>query len=122
MITKLPKSEQNIIGVTASGKLTKKDYDWFSPYLHETVDKYRHISLLVEMDDFHGWEVGAAWEDLKLYGLDFNKKIDKIALVGDQKWEKWMAAIGKPFVFADMQYFDKSEVGSAWDWVEKTPE
>lgn len=118
MIRKLEQSNQNIIGIAVNGKLTKEDYEWFSPYLTDTVDTFKHASILVEMDDFHGWQPRAAWEDMKLYGFDINKKIDKIAMVGDKNWEKWMVTMTKPFVFAEMQYFDKVDEALAWEWVE----
>jgi len=113
----MEQSESNVMGVVASGKLTASDYEWLVPQIRETVDLFGSVSLLVDMEDFHGWEFKAAWEDMKLYSFDYNKKIDKIAMVGDQKWEEWMTKLSKPFLYAKMDYFDQAHLEDAWKWV-----
>ena len=45
-----------------------------------------------------------------------------IALVGDRKWERWMASFCKPFTRAKVRYFDKAEVDTAWKWLEENKE
>ncbi len=40
-------------------------------------------------------------------------------MVGDRKWEKWMANFCKPFTKANVRYFDKLEVDAAWKWLEE---
>ena len=42
---------------------------------------------------------------------------DKIALVGDRTWEKWMAAVCKLFTMAKVRYFDAADVDKAWAWL-----
>ena len=44
-------------------------------------------------------------------------KIDRIALVGDRKWEEWMAKVCKPFTTAKVRYSDISEAEAAWAWL-----
>ncbi len=43
-------------------------------------------------------------------------------MVGDRKWEKWVANFCKPFAKAKVKYFDRSEVDAAWKWLEETEE
>jgi hypothetical protein len=43
-------------------------------------------------------------------------------MVGDRKWEKWMANFCKPFTRAKVRYFDKSDVDAAWEWLESNEE
>lgn len=38
-------------------------------------------------------------------------------MVGDQKWEEWMARLCKPFTQATVKYFDASEEEAAWAWL-----
>ena len=47
-------------------------------------------------------------------------KVDRIALVGDQKWEEWMAKVCKPLTMAKVEYFDASNLDAAWDWLEES--
>jgi hypothetical protein len=46
--------------------------------------------------------------------------MERVALVGDKAWEKWMAAVCKPFTMAKIRYFDVKDVESAWKWLEET--
>ena len=66
--------------------------------------KQTRETLLFEMSDFHGWELQAAWDDFKL-GVKYFADIQRIAMVGDEKWEKWIAAFCRPFTAAKIHYF-----------------
>jgi len=39
--------------------------------------------------------------------------VERIALVGEKKWEKCMAGVCKPFTLAKIKYFDASQVQTA---------
>jgi hypothetical protein len=43
--------------------------------------------------------------------------VEKVALVGDRAWEKWMAVICKPFTLAKLEYFDAADIDRAWKWL-----
>jgi hypothetical protein len=66
--------------------------------------------------DFHGWTAGALWEDPK---FDFKhwKDIERLAIVGESKWEAGMAVFCKPFTAAKVQYFDHTKLDEAKSWI-----
>ena len=64
------------------------------------------------MHDFHGWTLGAVWEDVK-FDLRHFSHIERLALVGDTKWEAGMAMFCKPFTTAKVRYFDESKAEEA---------
>ena len=70
------------------------------------------MRLLVRMHDFHGWTLGAVWEDAK-FDLRHFSHIERLALVGDTKWEAGMAMFCKPFTTAKVRYFDESKAEEA---------
>ena len=72
-----------ILVVRASGKLSQEDYDHFVPEVDRLIREGK-IRLLFEMQDFHGWEAGALWEDIKFDVKHFGD-IERLALVGDKK-------------------------------------
>jgi hypothetical protein len=77
--------------------------------------------MLLELIDFHGWTVGAAWEDTKFGFRHFND-IRRLAIVGDKDWEKGMAFFCKAFTTAKVRYFDANKEGqreAAKSWVEE---
>ena len=68
------------------------------------------------MHDFHGWTAGALWEDIK-FDMHHWKDIERLALVGETKWEAGMAAFCKPFTKATVRYFDQSQMEEARKWI-----
>ena len=103
--------------VKASGKLTKEAYEELAPVVDQQIQEHGKIRLLFEMHDFHGWTVGALWEDIK---FDFKhwKDIERLAIVGESKWQEGMAVFCKPFTTAKIQYFDHSKLDEATAWIE----
>ena len=110
-------STGKLLHVKVSGKLTKDAYESFAPLVDELVQEHGKIRILFEMHDFHGWTAGALWEDLK---FDFKhwKDIERLAIVGESKWEAGMAVFCKPFTAAKIQYFDHSRHFEANEWIE----
>ena len=80
------------------------------------IAEHGKLRILVIMHDFHGWTAGAVWEDLK-FDFKHSRDIEKVAMVGDAKWEQAMAAICKPFTGATIRYFDHSQLEEARTWI-----
>jgi len=114
-ITMQPEMDGRLLHIHFTGKLTKQDYQQFAPEFESAFVKYPKIRMMLEMDDFKGWEAGAAWEDFKLGIRHFNH-VERIAMVGDKKWEEWMATLCKPFTTAKVKYFPRQETAQAHDW------
>ena len=116
MFAKLKGSSGGVIGFKLSGKLTDDDYKAFIPELEKAIKESGTVRLLWSMEDFHGWELHAAWDDVK-YWMKYNHAIDRIALVGDKKWEEWMTKLSKPFAKAEVKYYNHTQLHEAWDWL-----
>ena len=104
--------------IHVSGKLLKADYEHFVPEFERLVRLYGKMRLLFDMTDFHGWEASAAWEDFK-FGVAHFADIERLAMVGEKKWQQGMAAFFKPFTKAKIRYFDHSDIASAREWLEE---
>ena len=115
MFTITESSAGNYVEVQLSGKLTKEAYEAFIPDLESLIAEHGKIRLLVEMKDFHGWDLAAVWEDTK-FGYKHYSDIERIAIVGETTWEKWMTGFCKPFTRAKIKYFDSGELESAQAW------
>lgn len=107
--------EQHLLVAKASGKLSAQDYHDFEPAVERLIETGK-IKILFEMHDFHGWEMGAIWEDIK-FATKHCRDVEKIAMVGDKQWEKWMAMICKPFTMSKVNYFDASQQDEAQQWL-----
>lgn len=107
---------RNVVNVRLTGKLTREDYQVFVPEIEDRIKEHGKIRILLELADFHGWTAGALWEDTKFDLHHFND-IERLAIVGDKKWEKGMAVFCKAFTTAKIQYFDISEKDEARRWI-----
>lgn len=110
------KADSNLITVHVEDKLEEEDYEKFVPEIDKAVAEHGKIKVLFEMDDFHGWKAGALWKDLK-FDLKHFDDIEKVAFVGEKKWQKGMAVFCKPFTTADVKYFEQGEEDEAREWL-----
>lgn len=108
----------NVVEVHATGKLTKEAYASFVPLTEEKIKTYGKIRILFIMHDFHGWDAGATWEDCKFDLRHFND-IERLAIVGETKWEKGMSLFCRPFTTAEIKYFDQADIDKAREWIEE---
>lgn len=108
----------NIVEVQATGKLTKEAYEQFVPMTEEKIKEHGKIRILFIMHDFHGWSAGAAWEDFKFDLKHFNQ-IERLAIVGETKWEKGMSVFCRPFTTAKIKYFDHANINDAREWIQE---
>jgi hypothetical protein len=116
MLTLNEEADGKILGIKVSAKLSKEDYQQFVPTVERLIKKHGKVRMVFEMHDFHGWEMSALWEDIK-FDVKHFRDIERLALVGDRKWEAGMAAFCKPFTTAKIQYFDQTKSGEAWTWI-----
>jgi hypothetical protein len=105
-----------ILILNLSGKLAKEDYAHFTPEVEQSVKDHGKVRMLVRMIGFHGWSMGAVWEDVK-FDLHHFSHIERLALVGDKRWEAGMAVFCKPFTTAKVRYFDESKADEATTWI-----
>ncbi len=116
MIETLPPLAPKTIGLKLSGKLHDEDYKSFMPTLESFLAVEGKARIFVQMEDFQGADLHAVWDDIK-FGLKHYCDFDRIAMVGDRNWEKWMVQMSKPFTKAKVRYFDASQVDDAWAWL-----
>ena len=118
MIESIPTNSPKIVGFKMSGKLHDEDYKTFVPEMEAKMAGEKPVRLFAQLEDFHGWDMHAAWDDFK-FGMQHYSDIERIAMVGDREWEKWMARLWKPFTRAKVKYFDAAQVDAAWAWLQE---
>ena len=105
-----------VLAVALSGKVSKSDYEAFVPLIEDRLKIHDKLRVLLYLEDFHGWEVSATWEDIKFDAKHFND-FERIAIVGEQRWEQGMAIFCKPFTSAKVRYFDHEQLDEAKAWI-----
>ena len=121
MIQQSPVHEDNIFAFRLSGKLSHSDYQTFLPRLEELLEAHDRISVLLELVDFHGWDLAAAWDDFR-FSLEHPDDFERIAIVGHGTKQRWMTLLAKPFTDAGVRFFEQEQLGDAWDWLREPQE
>ncbi len=114
---KVIESSGKLIRVKITGELKKSELDRMQAVATEFMKKEGKIKMLVFLEDFLGWERGADWEDVN-FQLEHDRDIEKIAIVGDEKWRHLtLAFTGKPFRPVEIEYFTPSQLDQARTWI-----
>jgi hypothetical protein len=108
----------NVVRIRATGRLDGKDYEVFVPVIETMIEKHGKIRILLEMLDFHGWDASALWEDIKFDWKHYSD-IERIAMLGNSKWEQGMAVFCRPFTAAKVRYFPESKREEALGWLKE---
>ncbi|MDI1314755.1 STAS/SEC14 domain-containing protein [Prosthecobacter sp.] len=111
-------SDGNVVVVHVSGKLVTEDYEHFVPEFERLVGVHGKLRVLFDMKEFHGWTSGAVWQDTK-FALHHFSDIERLAMIGDKKWQAGMATFCKPFTKAAVEYFDHAHEAEARAWLAK---
>jgi hypothetical protein len=106
-----------VLDIHVSGKLVKDDYKHFVPEVERLIQQHGKIRVLLEMTDFHGWDARGLWEDIK-FDLKHFSDVERVAMVGESKWQKGMSQFCRPFTSAKIRYFDRSALDEARQWAE----
>lgn len=98
-----------------AGKLTHEDYEVMVPMLESAIEGIKHpeITALIDITELEGWEMRAAWDDLKL-GLKHGREFKKIAIIGSKTWLKAASTIGSWFIAGEMKYFEDDAAAVEW--------
>ena len=114
MIQQIGQSEDNVLGYRIIGDITKDDYTQLVPTVEAAVKEYGAIRLLFDLSDFT-WEKVDAWSSDLGFGKEFKGTIERMALVGQQSWGKYLTKLAAPFYAQEAQWF--TDVDKAWTWV-----
>jgi hypothetical protein len=110
-----------VLHVYASGKMTRDDYKELLPRVEQDIMQHGKIRVLVDMHDFHGWEGRALWDDLKFDFKHFND-IERLAFVGENKWQSWLSKLCRLFTTAKIRYFTRDHAADAESWIVESSE
>lgn len=87
MIERIPGLPENVLGFTAKGTVTAKDYEAvLIPTVEAQFARRSKVRFLYHLGkDFTGFEAGALWDDTKV-GFKHLAGWERIAVVSDVDW------------------------------------
>ena len=115
MIERLERSSGAVLGFAVSADVTRDDYDVLTPAVQSAVTEFGEVQLLLDLTGFGHEKVDAWGADLH-FGHEFHHKIAKLAIVGDHRWEQYLAKLSSPLYARDSAFF--GDVDDAWAWLQ----
>jgi hypothetical protein len=111
-----------MVGVKATGKVTREDYEKvFVPLLDEARREGRRLRFLYELGENAGFTAGAAWEDARL-GLASLRLFDGCAVVTDTSWIREATQLAGMLMPCPVRAFETSAREAAIAWLRTLPE
>ena len=99
----------------AQGKLTHRDYEKITPMIDSALAAVvsPKVRVLFDGTEMEGWELRAAWDDLKL-GLKHGNEFERIAIYGHKHWQEVAAKIGGWFISGEARFFENEDDALNW--------
>ena len=103
------------IEVIMLGKLKDEDYKIFVPMIDKALKEAKglEVDLLADMRGFKGWEFLAAWDDMK-FGIKHRNAFDKMAIVGNKKWEEASVGMMSHLMKGKSKFFKERDKALSW--------
>lgn len=112
----LPETDGDLLAVRLSGTLSETHYRRMAPWLDRAIALGAQPGVMLLMDNFRGWAGPApTWGELRS-GVPHHSEVDRVAMVGEPRWQVSMTRISNPFLGAEVRYFDPAQRQAAERW------
>ncbi len=120
MTIQLTGVEGKILSAKVTGQLKSAELAQLQKRAAQAIDKLGKVRMLVVVEDFQGWEKGGeGWGNIS-FQANYDDKIEKIALVGDQKWKDMaLHFTGQGLRPVAIEFFEASKLAEAKAWLAK---
>lgn len=112
----LPESQGRYVAVKAVGTLSDGHYKQFQPVLEKLISRHRPVRLFVDLTAFEGWTAHALWDDFS-FGMRHARDFERIALVGDARWESLVARMADVVMNCQVRHFNAADRQIGWDYI-----
>jgi hypothetical protein len=118
MIEKISNLPDSVLGFTAKGTVTAKDYESvIIPAVEALFSRRSRVRFLYHLGkDFSGFEAAAMWDDAKL-GLKHLTGWERIAVVSDIDWIRTAVRVFALAMPGQIRVFHNSELTEAVRWI-----
>jgi SpoIIAA-like len=108
----------NVLGVSAEGKITGTDYETvLIPAMEEKLKANKKLRMIYQLGSkFTGFEVSAALDDAKM-GMKHLSAWDRIALVSDHEMINTFAKFFGHMLSCELRVFKNAEFEEAKKWI-----
>ena len=112
-------SQHGVIRARLIGQLEPSAYDGVEPEIASLFSSCQPVRLLLDLREFDGWSgLAALGEHLSLV-REHHRTPERVAVLGDQAWEKLAARLLSRFRQADTRFFDAAHAEQAELWLRR---
>jgi hypothetical protein len=113
----IQQEEGNLRVVRIGGLLGKSEMDAALTAEARKWGPETRIKVLVVVENFEGFERGADWGDISFL-VKHDHQIEKVAIVGDPKWETdLLIFVGAGFRQGQVRFFPANQLAQARAWL-----
>jgi stage II sporulation SpoAA-like protein len=106
-----------LLQIKIRGMLKKADYDRIIQIAKAAIAREGKVRALAILDGFEGWERHEDWGDVS-FMMDQGQQIEKMAIVGDEKWrDDALAFTAKGFRPTAIEFFPALRMNEARIWL-----
>lgn len=116
MIQILNSKKDNLISAKLSGKISKSDVEKIHSKIHTILENNEKVDFYFEMENFDGYTIKGFWEDIKTDASHLSD-YGKMAFVGENKWQEWVAKATDFFTSSEVKFFDLKIKEKAKLWI-----
>lgn len=118
MVEPIPNLPDNVLGYTAKGRVTARDYtEVIMPAVEALFARHGTVRFLYHLGtEFSGFEAGAMWDDLKL-GVQHLGDWERMALVSDVEWVRAAVRFFSLVTSDRIRLFHNRELAEAMRWI-----
>ena len=114
MISLIEGLPDDVVGIVATGKVTKTDCDRvFIPAVQQTLSRHDKVRLYYELSSRFP---GAAWDDLQV-GIEAWPQWERIAVVTDVGWVRHTVNALRFLIPGDIRVFATIRAQEGRDWI-----
>ena len=109
---------ENVLGVSAEGKITGSDYETvLIPAIEQMFKTNKKIRMIYQLGDkFSGFDLAAMVDDAKL-GMKHLSSWDRIALVSDHEMINTFAKFFGHMMSCELRIFKNADLAEAKKWI-----
>lgn len=112
--------QDDYVNVVLHDKVSREDYSNILPQLEGRIASRSNVRLLLELDDFRGWEALALPQELKM-DFKFRKSFSRIAVVGESRLEAYVTRLAAIFISGEVRFFERNQLQMAREWIGAPP-
>ena len=108
----------NVVGLKATGEVTRKDYlDVVIPAVDKALKQNAKLRLYYDLGaQFTGIDLGAEWEDLRV-GIEHFSRWERVAVVTDVAWIRHMVGALRFLMPGEIRVFTAAQGSEARNWI-----